>query len=350
MGGGTPRAATAGPTRPDHPRPAPLSHSRTSSVIPAQAGTHPPHHPPPPSIHPSPLKGGRLGGGGTPRAATAGPARPDHPRPAPLPHPRAPLRHSCASRNHRTPPLPPDPATLTPEQECRPMPLSPHHRRPSRPDANLNLANADQNLTEVDARLPKVDKGCQKLTPSTPAPTPSPSKTQRNRNWLAAPTPPVSTFAANPSDTPRTNPNKPERCQTPRPDREAARITPDHPEKKKPEHRRRPLAASHPPPNLPLEGGRNELGTRWVSGRVGSCLRRNDGSGARGCGGGERRGRSGRGAIGGGSGRSTLLLPSPLRGGRDGLGKGWSLGEVEHGAGGVVVVVVEGGAVLAGYL
>ena len=77
---------------------------------------------------------------------------------------------------------------------------------------------------------------------------------------------------------------------------------------------------------------------------------------------GERRGRSGRGAIGGGSGRSTPHLTSPLeggrdelggpalRGGKDGLGKRWSLRQVEHGEGGVVVVVVEGCAVLAGYL
>ncbi len=41
------------------------------------------------------------------------------------------------------------------------MPLSPQHRRPSlHVDAvNPNLANADQNLTEVDTRLTKVDKG-----------------------------------------------------------------------------------------------------------------------------------------------------------------------------------------------
>ena len=31
----------------------------------------------------------------------------------------------------------------------------------------------------------------------------------------------------------------------------------------------------------PLEGGRDELGKEWVLGWVGSCLRRNDGEGAR---------------------------------------------------------------------
>ena len=106
---------------------------------------------------------------------------------------------------------------------------------------NPSLANADQNLTEVDARLTKVDKGCQKLTPSTPAPTPNPSKTQQNRNRAHHPATPSVNLRCQPlRRTPnnpeqiRTNLNKPEHRQTPRPDREAARITPDHPEKTKP--------------------------------------------------------------------------------------------------------------------
>ena len=44
----------------------------------------------------------------------------------------------------------------------------------------------------------------------------------------------------------RTNLNKPERRRTVRPDRSALRITPEHPKKTQPEHRRR-LAASYPP-------------------------------------------------------------------------------------------------------
>ena len=40
----------------------------------------------------------------------------------------------------------------------------------------------------------------------------------------------------------------------------------------------RSLVASHPPPNPPLKGGRDELGKGWVVCAVGdSCLRRNDG-------------------------------------------------------------------------
>ena len=88
------------------------------------------------------------------------------------------------------------------------MPLSPQQHR--RPALNPSLANADQNLTEVDTRLTGVDKGCQKLTPSTPAPTPNPSKTQQNRNHPTISTPPVSTFTVNPPGRSRTTLNKSE--------------------------------------------------------------------------------------------------------------------------------------------
>ena len=73
----SPNPIPAPPIR--HPR-APPHHSRAPSVIPAQAGTHPPPHPflprihsrpippalphsPPPFLGSSPLPGGRLGGG-----------------------------------------------------------------------------------------------------------------------------------------------------------------------------------------------------------------------------------------------------------------------------------------------
>ncbi len=67
------------------------------------------------------------------------------------------------------------------------MPLSPQRHRRVLPATAVNhaLANADQTLTEVDARLTKVDKGCQKLA------------------------------IVNPSDTPRTNLNKSEQTRTP---------------------------------------------------------------------------------------------------------------------------------------
>ncbi len=41
------------------------------------------------------------------------------------------------------------------------MPLSPprRHRQPALTPVNHALANADQNLTALDARLTKVDKG-----------------------------------------------------------------------------------------------------------------------------------------------------------------------------------------------
>ena len=61
----------------------------------------------------------------------------------------------------------------------------------------------------------------------------------------------------------RTNLNKPERCRTPRPDREVFRIAPEHPEKNKPEHLNTVAACarcSTPHLTSPLEGGRDELG------------------------------------------------------------------------------------------
>ena len=138
------------------------------------------------------------------------------------------------------PPLPPNPATLTSEQECRTMPLSPQHRRhaPHAAAGNHALANADQNLTKVDARLTKVDKGCQNLTPSTPAPTPNPSKTQQNRNRAHYPDTPVVNLRCQPlQHTPnkpeqiRTNLNKPEHRQAPRPDRDTHLNHPRSPRK-----------------------------------------------------------------------------------------------------------------------
>ena len=108
------------------------------------------------------------------------------------------------------------------------MPLSPQQRRRRTPHVtagNHALANGDQTLTEVDTRLTKVDRGCQNLTASTPAPfRRTPNKPEQIR----------------------TNLNKPERRQAPRPDRTAPRIAPQHPEKKQ--------TRTPPPPtrNLPL--------------------------------------------------------------------------------------------------
>ena len=65
-----------------------------------------------------------------------------------------------------------------------------------------SLANADQTLTEVDTRLTKVDKGCQNLTPSTPAQPQIPAKHRAIAAAHAIPTPPASTFAVNPSGAP----------------------------------------------------------------------------------------------------------------------------------------------------
>ena len=215
-------------------------------------------------------------GGGTHRATTSDRSRPTRPRCASTATPRIPStvipapppRHSCAGRNDRTP-LPPNPATLTLEQECRTMPLSPQRRQPApipsclcplpsflrRQEPNLaiahqNLTGVDTRLTALDARLTKVDRGCQKLTPSTPAPTPNPSKTQQNRSHTHHPdTPSVNPRRQPLRHTPnnpeqiRTNLNKPEHRQAPRPDRETPESPPITPKKRNPEHPlRRPPA------------------------------------------------------------------------------------------------------------
>ena len=85
------------------PRSLSPSFLRPPSVIPAQAGTRaPPTHLHPLSpIHPSPLPGGRLGGGWE----VASVRRPLFNTPiALLRHSCAPHRHSCAGRNPRPPP------------------------------------------------------------------------------------------------------------------------------------------------------------------------------------------------------------------------------------------------------
>ena len=73
-------------SQPDPPPATPAPPSRHSCA----GRNHPPplNNPPPSPIHPSPLPGGRLGGGWESRASTAA-----------VPHP---IRHSCAGRNPRS--------------------------------------------------------------------------------------------------------------------------------------------------------------------------------------------------------------------------------------------------------
>ena len=233
-------------------------------------------------------------GGGTSRATTAGPTRPDRPRrspsltPAPIPHPCAPpspprpsvvipaplpsvipaqagtrtplLRHSCAPRvipaqaGTTAHPHSPQLRLPLPRTGVRTMPLSPQRRRPAPLPSFLRplpsfLRRQEPNLANADQTVTKVDKGCQKLTPSTPAPTPNPSKTQQNRTRAHHPdTPSVNPRCQPLQHTPnnpeqiRTNLNKPEHRQAPRPDREPPGSPPNTPKKTNPEHRRRPRA------------------------------------------------------------------------------------------------------------
>ena len=207
MGGETPRAATTGPTRPDRPR----------------RHTHPPTPPYPHAAIPA-------------LALYLPPSflRPNR-------HSRAPHRHSCAGRNHHHTPTSPNSCyaytrTGVPNHASPPQH---RHRAPHATPGNRALANADQSLT-------KVDKGCQKLTPSTPAPTPNPSKTRQSRSHTRHP----GTSSVNPRCQPlqhtRTNLNNPEQIRTnpntaKRPDQIGMPpgSPPNTPKKQNPEHRRR---------------------------------------------------------------------------------------------------------------
>ena len=142
MGGGRYRASTGDrvaartpperihtPIIPAPPHPSFLRRQEPAPflVIPAQAGTHPTPSPHPP-IHPSPLLGGRLGGGwevssvyrrsrGCPHPPRTHP-HPHHSRAPPPVIPaqagtRALPRHSCAGRNPPNP-LPPSPNSSLP--------------------------------------------------------------------------------------------------------------------------------------------------------------------------------------------------------------------------------------------
>ena len=184
----------------------PPSFLRPPSVIPAQAGTHPrppPPHPPLPQFIPPPSQGEvRWGVGCCERLPAIVRAPLAHAAPRP---PRCHLihRHSCAPLSsflcRQEPPLPSTPATLTPEQECRTMPLSPQHRRPALHTVNPSLTNACQNLTEVDTRLTKL---------GTVNPRPNPKPQQNTAK--PQPRPPSRQPRCQPSlSTPPTHPEQP---------------------------------------------------------------------------------------------------------------------------------------------
>ena len=135
------------------------------------------------------------------------------------------------------------------------MSLPPQQRRraPQAPAGNPGLANGDQTVTKVDARLTKVDKTDHRQPPAS---TPNPRKTQQNcksrphANPIVNPRCQPLRHIPNKPEQIRTDPNKPEHRQTPRPDKDTPRIAPGHPQKTNPEHRRRPRAVSHLPPHL----------------------------------------------------------------------------------------------------
>ncbi len=206
MGGGTPRASANRPPPPRSPLPVVPA---LLTVIPAQAGTAPHTHPhltsPLSPIHPSPLPGGRLGGGwdaaserqppSTTPIASSGRSCPTN-------------RHSCAGRNRR---------------------LSRH---------------------SCAGRNPRPHRhSCAGRNPNNP-------------------------------EQPRTNLNKPERRQTPRPDRTTQKNHPESARSKKPRTSPHPLPNRRSCPSTtvaPAPLHRHSCAGRNDGGRAGSCLRRNDG-------------------------------------------------------------------------
>ena len=164
--------AQAGTPRPPAPQLAPTSRRHTQllphppptrhppSPIHPSKNTHTPHTPPPPPIHPSPLLGGRLGGGWEATTHHHPPSPTPRAPPPPVPSflrrqepPRPPPRHSCAPRSvipaqagTRTPPIP---SSLRPPLPVIPAqagtrtphpPLSPHaHPHPTTPFPNSSL-------------------------------------------------------------------------------------------------------------------------------------------------------------------------------------------------------------------
>ena len=125
------------------------------------------------------------------------------------PTPRSPTHTSTVS--HHTPPFSPTPATLTPEQECQPMPLPPQPHRLALTPGNHSLTNGDQTVTKVDTRLTRVDKTDHRQPP------PQPQTTAKRGTIATAPTTPstsLSTPVVNPSAPSRTNLNKSEQIRT----------------------------------------------------------------------------------------------------------------------------------------
>ena len=261
------------------PAPPPSFLRSLPSFLRRQEPARPRRRAPLPPIHPSPLLGGRLGGGW--EAASV------HQRPSGRPHssrtyPR--FRHSC--------------------------PSSPSFLRLFRHScALLRHSCAGRNPRNLTAAPP-------------PSPIhPSPLEGGRlGGGWEAA------SVHQRPSGHPHSSRTYPRfRHSYPPPPPSFLRPIPSFLRRQEPGRPPRPL----PPALRRSAAGR----LRWCeqpSRALGSCLRRNDGGGAgmtgqgSGNGGtGEREGRSGCWrAVGGGSVPPTPHLTSPLKGGRDELGKG----------------------------
>ena len=126
------------------------------------APNRPPHPPSPSPIHPSPLLGGRLGGGWD---APSRHQRPAHAAPLSL---RPPLRHSCAGRNHAPAHPPPPPPPRPSRHPCAPSPSFLRRQEPA-------------HATPSDTHPPPAPTGPSHTSIATPARSP-PAHPHPNRH------------------------------------------------------------------------------------------------------------------------------------------------------------------------
>ncbi len=201
MGGGSPRANAPIALRPDRPRlassatpvpppppprpppsfPPPPPSPQPSSVTPAppssflrrQEPAQPPCPPPsrlPQEIHPSPLPGGRLGGGWKPASQRTNRLCPDRPRLA-SPSPQRLLRHPCGLLRH------PRASSVTPAPPPPPLPPLTVIPVPSRHSCAGRNDGEGAQISRAAAGVGRLAGGDWALAPSAPmAPPPPPPR------------------------------------------------------------------------------------------------------------------------------------------------------------------------------
>ena len=249
-------------------------------------------------------------GGGTHRATITRHSRaPRSPTPPILRHPCAPTvipapspRHSCAGRNPHAPSrFPQENSSLPPSRgevrwgvgrteraplaACTPIARTTHPPSYLRPPPSLLRTPAFPTPPPPPPHPTSVIPAPRSVIPAPRSVIPAQAGTPRTadspkpcypdlieeRKCATMPTHPHPLHTPNNPEQIRTKLNKPKHRRTPRPDRNTPKITPEHPEKNKPEQRRHPLASPHPlhTPNNP-EQIRTNLNTAERPDQIGT--------------------------------------------------------------------------------